>query len=114
MIGAVAMSFGLFAASPAPFTISFEQAEQDKGVNTTSMLFTPVESDTEWAWTTDEALPLKAYGTETKFAYGTGAYARRDGFDTAGDNNNYLPLSTGSDELTRAVGEGNIYLDQLV
>ena len=114
MIGAVAMSFGLFAASPASFTISFEEAEQDKGVNTTSMLFTPVVSDTEWAWTTEEALPLKAYGTETKFAYGTGAYARRDGFDTAGDNNNYLPLSTGSDELTRAVGEGNIYLDQLV
>ena len=114
MIGAVAMSFGLFAASPAPFTISFEQAEQDKGVNTTSMLFTPVESDTEWAWTTEEALPLKAYGTETKFAYGTGAYARRDDkFAGMTDNANYLPLSTGSDELTRAVN-GNLYLDQLV
>lgn len=113
MIGAVAMSFGLFAASPAPFTISFEQAEQDKGVNTTSMLFTPVESDTEWAWTTDEALPLKAYAGDA-FTYGEGAYARRDGkFDAEGDNNYYLPLSTGNDELTRAVN-GNLYLDQLV
>ena len=114
MIGAVAMSFGLFAAVPASFTISFEQAEQDKGVNTTSMLFTPPVSAAEWAWTTDEALPLKAYGTETKFAYGTGAYARRDDkFAGMTDNANYLSLSTGNDELTRAVN-GNLYLDQLV
>ena len=112
MIGAVAMSFGLFAADA--YSISFETVESEKGVDTTSMLFTPPVSAAEWAWTTDEALPLKAYGTETKFEYGTGAYARRDGkFAGMTDNANYLPLSTGNDELTRAVN-GNLYLDQLV
>lgn len=112
MIGAVAMSFGLFAASPARFTISFESVESEKGVDTSSMLFTPVVSAAEWAWTGDP-LPLKAYAGDA-FEYGTGAYARRDDkFDGMTDNANYLPLSTGSDELTRAVN-GNLYLDQLV
>ena len=113
MIGAVAMSFGLFAASPASFTISFEEVESEKGVDTTSMLFTPPVSAAEWAWKGDQ-IPLKAYGTETKFAYGTDAYARRDSmFDGTTDNANYLSLSTGNDELTRAVN-GHLYLDQLV
>ena len=116
MIGAIAMSFGLFAADA--YSISFEQAEdsQNMGVDTSSMLFTPPVSAAEWAWTGDEALPLAAYDGDA-FAYGSGADARRNtAFKDQGlsANANYLPLSTGSDALTLAVGEGNIYLDQLV
>lgn len=114
MIGAVAMSFGLFAAN---YAISFEQAEdsQNMGVNTTSMQFTP-PTEAGWTWEA-EPFALSAYLTGEEFAYGSGAEARRSGFffdKGLSDNANYLPLSTGSDELTLAVGEGNIYLDQLV
>lgn len=114
MIGAVAMSFGLFAAN---YAISFEQAEdsQNMGVNTTSMQFTP-PTEAGWTWKA-EPFALSAYLTGEEFAYGSGADARRSGFffdKGLSDNANYLPLSTGSDELTLAVGEGNIYLDQLV
>ena len=112
MIGAVAMSFGLFAATTPTFTISFEQAEVSKGVDTSTMLFTPVVSAAEWAWTGDP-LPLTAYGEEPTFEYGTGAFARRAGFDGEDANFNYLPLETGTDELVRSMN-GNIYLDQLV
>ena len=116
MIGAVAMSFGLFAATTQSFAISFEQAEdsQNMGVDTSSMLFTPPVSAAEWAWTGDP-LPLAAYDDDA-FEYGSGAYARRSAlFKDQGltDNANYLPLETGTDELIRAVN-GNTYLDQLV
>ena len=114
MIGAIAMSFGLFAAN---YAISFEQAEdsQNMGVDTTSMQFTP-PTEAGWTWKA-EPFALSAYLTGDAFAYGSGAYARRNtAFKDQGlsANANYLPLSTGSDELTLAVGEGNIYLDQLV
>ena len=112
MIGAVAMSFGLFAATTQSYTISFEQAEVSKGVDTSTMLFTPPVNAGEWAWAGDP-LPITAYGEEPTFAYGEGAFARRSGFDAAGDNFNYLPLETGTDKLVRSMN-GNIYLDQLV
>ena len=109
MIGAVAMSFGLFADA---YTISFEQAEVSKGVDTSTMLFAPVVSAAEWAWTGDP-LPITAYGEEPTFEYGTGAFARRVGFDGEDANDNYLPLETGTDELVRFMN-GNLCLDQLV
>ena len=116
MIGAVAMAFGLFAADP--FAISFEQAEdsQNMGVDTESMLFTPPTGATEWSWTGDP-LPLVGYEDGEAFVYGEDKLARRDNmFKDQGlvDNANYLKLATGTEELTRAVGEGNMYLDQLV
>lgn len=114
MLSAVGMAFGLFAAN---YAISFEQAEdsQNMGVNTTSMQFTP-PTEAGWTWEA-EPFALSAYLTGDAFAYGAGAYARRSNFffdKGLSANANYLPLSTGSDELTLAVGEGNIYLDQLV
>lgn len=113
MIGAVAMSFGLFAASPASFTISFEGAESTKGISDDGTFNPNAEGVTGWTWTGDP-FALSQYAGEVLPYTESGDKARRHdkfvGFDT---NDNYLPLSTGSDELTRAVN-GNLYLDQLV
>ena len=113
MIGAVAMSFGLFAASPAPFSISFEATESGKGISDGA--FNPkAEGVPGWTWTGDP-FALSQYAGEVLPYDESGDKARRNdqfvGLDT---NENYLPLSTGSDELTLAVSEGNLYLDQLV
>ena len=113
MIGAVAMSYGLFAASPAPFTISFETDESEKGISNDGVFNPKVEGVTGWTWTGDP-FALSQYADEV-LPYESGAKARRDGmFDAGTGNSYYLPLSTGNDELTRAVGTDNLYLDQLV
>ena len=113
MIGAVAMSFGLFATGNAPFAISYEATETEAGVSGGE--WTP---GTKWSWNgdvipviTDDARVLP-YGAE-----GTSKARRNDVFlnVTGGtDNDNYADLSTGTDELTLAVDSGNVFLDQLV
>ena len=112
MIGAVAMSFGLFATGTPTFSISFETAESEKGVSDGA--FNPnADGVTGWTWAGDP-LALSEYLTGEKFQYGSGNKARRDSkFDGETENNNYLPLETGTDELIRDVG-GNAFLDQLV
>lgn len=112
MIGAVAMSFGLFADAPAPFAISYEANETAAGVS--GGAWTP---SSPWTWNGD---PISVITNLTRVLpyEGSGSKARRDGVFltvTGGtDNYNFADLSTGSDELSLAVASGNLYLDQLV
>ena len=85
MLGAVAMSFGLFADA---FSISFETAESAKGVDTTTMTFDAAKA-AGWTWTGDP-LALKEYNGD-KYGYTTTA-RRDDEFDGQTDNDNYLTL----------------------
>ena len=113
MIGAVAMSFGLFAdATPAPFVISYEANESAAGVSAGT--WTP---DSQWTWDGDP-IPVITEQARVLPYEDSGSKARRDDvFLTATggtDNKNFANLSTGSDELALAVESGNLYLDQLV
>ena len=114
LIGAVAMCFGAFADDPTPFSTSFET--DDAGISTVDekTIFTPGEG---WENTTDEAtFPVKAYeaGETLPYEAGTAMKRRDDSFTGGAVNNQYLKLSTGTNSLMRAVGEGNKFLDQLV
>ena len=103
MIGAVAMSFGLFADATS-FTTSFEDGE-DGVVGTT---FTP--GDAGWSGITEDQT-LKAYDDDTDPAYEYGTTDRR----FAGTNSQYLPLETEKTAtLEHEITEGNIFVDQLV
>ena len=110
MLGAAAMAFGLFADDPVLYSMSFEAAESAKGVSGTT--WTP---GTGWDWSgADFTLATDGASRTLPYTESGTAMGRRNVFDGQGDNYNYLPLETGSDELTRNVGEGNLYLDQLV
>lgn len=114
MIGAVAMSFGLFAdATPALFVISYEANEGAAGVSEDT--WTP---GSQWTWNGDP-IPVITNELARVLPYDdSGSKARRDEVFLTGtggtDNKNFANLSTGSDELALAVESGNLYLDQLV
>ena len=114
MIGAVAMSFGLFATeAPDPLATSFEA--EDAGVSQDGTTWTP---ESPWAWASEAtaaAITLKPIGSEVLPYAESGVMARRsDEFAGLATNDKYLPLETGKDTLQFDVTEGNIYLDQLV
>ena len=106
MLGAVAMSFGLFAAG-TPYQTSFEAAD---GCTTG---LTP--DGVDWSGITTE-IPVGLYSTDTaaKFVYPeSGAAARRTGWEGS-VNDQFLKLETGSDTLLRKIGDENLVVDQLV
>ena len=108
LIGAVAMSFGLFADA-TPYAVSFEA--NDPGVS--GGVFTPGEGWT--AWTGADPFTINAYAGDGYLYPIEGAAVRRsDFFEDKADQTSYLKLETGTNTLTRAVGEGNVFLDQLV
>ena len=103
MLGAVAMSFGLFAEA-TPFSTSFEPAEYTETENNL------VLDGTYWSGLTVASIPLTAYGEETPYAYDAeGAKARR----FSGGQDQYLKLATGTETLLRKVDE-TVFVDQLV
>ena len=117
MIGAVATAFGLYAAAPAsfatPYSISFEASEPGAGDG--SVFDLSDEAVSGWDWTSTDALNLGAYAGDAYLYPIEGAAARRTDLFTDGDvQSKFLKLETGTNVLTRSVGDGNVFLDQLV
>lgn len=120
LIGAVAMSFGLFAEDATPadyYGNSFETAQEGVSGDTW-------ELPTLWSTTLEDAFKVGAYeGGELTGIYKTGAQ-RRDGSDEQDPklptiNAKFLKLETGTNTLDCAtdgldMSQGKFYFDQLV
>ena len=109
MIGAVAMSFGLFADPAVPkLNTSFETDDAGVVDNTT---FTPGVGS---GWAGIDSVLLGKYGPGEAYAgYGAkGSTTERRAFVDNPAQDNYLPLKTDGVEVTRDVND--IFLDQLV
>ena len=118
MIGAVAMAFGLFADSGTPaasyYSTSFEPG-YDTGCTSDPAEFAP-ETAGWTAGTTTETCALDTYATGEGYAYPkTGTGLRRESLFLAQDSNTkYLKLETGDKTLGKALGTGEIFIDQTV
>lgn len=112
MIGAVAMSFGLFAAAADNYSsTSFEVS--DDGCSDGETFNLPMA--TGWSTTSEDPFALKAQDASALPYPAEGTKARRDALFSAGDiNDKFLNLEIPSNTLTRAIGEGQIFIDQLV
>ena len=113
MIGAVAMSFGLFAALPG--ANSFEAG--DPGVTQGATTFDWSDSravDQGWSAWTDAVINLGIYDGDA-YEY-TKTNRRDDDFNIKGEDCNlqYLKLETGKESLKKDFADGDIFLDQLV
>ena len=120
LIGAVAMSFGLFAEDATPadyYGNSFETAQEGVSGDTW-------ELPTLWSTTLEDSFKVGAYeGGELTGIYKTGAQ-RRDGSDEQDPklpttNAKFLKLETGTNTLDCAtdgldMSQGKFYFDQLV
>ena len=112
MIGAVAMSFGLFAAPAENYSsTSFEISDSGCSDGETFDL----SLATGWSTTSEDPFALVAQSKSALPYAAEGAKARRDDLFTAGDvNDSCLKLEIPSNTLERVIGEGQIFVDQLV
>ena len=124
LIGAVAMSFGLFAEDATPadyYANSFETTTE--GASSDGLTWSPTA---QWSTTLTDAFNLGDYtGSEPAGVYGQGAQ-RRDGsdgqdckFENTTTNAKFLKLETGTNTLDCAtdgldMSQGKFYFDQLV
>lgn len=115
-IAASVMSFGLFAAAADNFySTSFEKYDDgclDSHGKTFDLTGGGVKG---WSTTVTEPFELGAQDASALPYDGSKTRARRNSLFKCTDNNDkYLKLDTGADTLAREIGEGQIFIDQLV
>ena len=111
MIGAAAMSFGLFADAPDPstyYSTSFEANDAGCSDGTT---FDWQAAD--WVTTFEDA--FKLVDQDGELPYASGKVRRDEFFNSKNVNNKYLKLETGTNEIKHAIGgTDRVFFDQLV
>ena len=115
MLSAAAMAFGLFAADdPAPSNYYSNSFEADDGGSSSGTEFDWAAAG--WSYADGAANPaLAAQSGTLPYGESTAPDRRRNEFFAGGaKNEKYLQLETGKNTLSHGIGDGQVFVDQLV
>ena len=113
VIAAVATAFGLYAAAPTVTGKASFESTDEAGVSADEFDATnELAQAAGWLWA-DDPLKLGAYDGDA-YSYTGSGNGRRTEFEGYPAQLKYLTLDTGNDQLLHTIGEGSIFVDQLV